>query len=558
MFFLISVGVFACSPAAVIFAETVADADPAVARNLSRGERIYREGVLPSGQPIQSYIKGDISVPGTSFSCVSCHLRSGLGSFEGGVVTPPTTGRKLLHPLGSSYKKVAVDDKYFPSHLQRPAYTDQSLAAALRGGVNPSGQVMNPVMPRYMLQDTDMALLISYLKSLSSEFSPGVSETELRFATVITDDVKPAEYEAMLAPLEQYVRHKNNMIQLFKSQKRSERMAAVMLESSELMYKKLTLSRWYLKGPSDTWRSQLEEYYRNDPVFALLGGISHGEWKPIHEFSEAHQLPSLFPQTKFPVVSDSDWYTLYFSKGYFQEGEGAARFLNLRVDSGSSGKIVQLVRASREGEALAKGFTETWRELQHPAPLTVTLKEGETITKGFLQQLLAREQPSTVIVWDGPDAAAAVDLLAVGANRPDTIVVSSGFMGAGLWKIAEPSRALTYITWPYKLPQDEGRFKRNIDSYKSIITAGSLDDTSLKQAYITTQILTQALMDLRGDYYRDNFFDVISMMKDLDVPQYERLSFGPGQRYASKGCFIVQLGPGEQPSLIKKSDWVIH
>jgi hypothetical protein len=42
------------------------------------------------------------------------------------------------------------------------------------------------------------------------------------------------------------------------------------------------------------------------------------------------------------------------------------------------------------------------------------------------------------------------------------------------------------------------------------------------------------------------------------IANYPRLSFGPGQRYASKGCYIVQLSSGEKPEVIRKSDWVIH
>jgi len=63
---------------------------------------------------------------------------------------------------------------------------------------------------------------------------------------------------------------------------------------------------------------------------------------------------------------------------------------------------------------------------------------------------------------------------------------------------------------------------------------------------------------MKDNFYRDYFIDVISMHKDLDVPLYERLSFGPGQNYASKGCYIVQLSKGAQPELVRKSDWVIH
>lgn len=73
-----------------------------------------------------------------------------------------------------------------------------------------------------------------------------------------------------------------------------------------------------------------------------------------------------------------------------------------------------------------------------------------------------------------------------------------------------------------------------------------------------TQLLTMALMDMRGNYHRDNFFDVVSMVPDQPSSAYARLSFGPGQRYSSKGCYIVQISQGAKPDLIRKSAWVIH
>jgi hypothetical protein len=50
----------------------------------------------------------------------------------------------------------------------------------------------------------------------------------------------------------------------------------------------------------------------------------------------------------------------------------------------------------------------------------------------------------------------------------------------------------------------------------------------------------------------------MSMQMDQIVPDYERLSFGPAQRYASKGCYVLQLGKGPEPELLRKSDWVMH
>jgi hypothetical protein len=67
-----------------------------------------------------------------------------------------------------------------------------------------------------------------------------------------------------------------------------------------------------------------------------------------------------------------------------------------------------------------------------------------------------------------------------------------------------------------------------------------------------------ALMDMRGNYYRDNFLDVLGMVPDQPSRLFGRLSFGPGQRYASKGCYIVQVTKSPNPEIVRKSEWVTH
>ena len=162
------------------------------------------------------------------FTCVSCHLRSGLGSYEGSILATATNGEKLYKPYFNVHQETPSKQGAMPWALRssyqapplRPAYTDETLAVALRTGVDPTGRKLDSVMPRYLLKDRDMAILIYYLKSLSSEPSPGVSDTTITFATVIAGDVTEAEREAVLTPLENFVRGRNSRLDTFRTRAR--------------------------------------------------------------------------------------------------------------------------------------------------------------------------------------------------------------------------------------------------------------------------------------------------------------------------------------------------
>ncbi len=521
------------------------------------GEKMYREGLLPSGEAMQAYVNGDTPAPGTSFTCISCHLRSGLGSIEGGINTPPTTGKYLFEkpePINLT--------KYRHFDPSRPVYTDASFAAMLRGGVDPAGRVLNYVMPRYHLHDDDMAILIRYLKRLSSTFSPGVTEQELHLATVITEPGN-AEAEFYYRALQTLIAQKNNMVKSFGKEPRKTRMAEAMLMSREAAFKRIVVKKWVLTGPPDTWRAQLEQHYRKEPVFALIGGFSAGSWQPVHQFSEEHQIPCLLPVTDFPVISDNDWYTLYFSKGLFQEGAAAARYLLRETDGHDRGAVIQIVDDTVSAKALRDGFNSVWDNGGATAARTILLTPGTS-----LQVIFQQNKGATFVCWTGNHALAKLSeaLLAGYGLRH---IASYGYLGSTIYSLPPKARSSLFITYPYRLPHQEKNYDAYVNSVSSVLHPSTPQQVRLlKQAYAVYQVLSQALIDLKGSYYRDALLDVIGMnmapgmgmglVLDTTFPLYERFSFGPGQRYASKGCYIVQLTDEKNPGLINRSDWVIH
>ncbi len=284
------------------------------------GRRMYHEGINPDGRPMKAMVQGDIPVDGTMFTCESCHLRSGLGSLEGTVITLPTNWGWLKRPMVGAEMSATARERLAEEFRQdefRPAYNDTTLARAIRAGKDPNGRVFDLVMPRYGLDKEERNALIAYLKTLSDEPSPGVTDDTLHFATVVTPGVSDRDRQAMLSVLQAIVRDRNSQV---RHEDERRRRGPYYKQEKWEPYRRLELHVWSLEGPVASWPDQLAASYAEQPVFALLGGISDGEWRPVHEFCEQRRIPALFPVTDFPVISSSDWYTLYFSKGAYQEG----------------------------------------------------------------------------------------------------------------------------------------------------------------------------------------------------------------------------------------------
>ncbi|MDW7773937.1 MAG: hypothetical protein SCH71_13700 [Desulfobulbaceae bacterium] len=551
--------------------DSIPPADMSEEEALQLGESMYRDGILPSGEPMQAIVMGDIPVDGRMFTCDDCHQRSGLGSVEGTVITWPTNGRELYkprrstgawHPPETEAQRQDVRKKELPEYWKqiepvRPAYTDESLARALRTGIDPAGRKLDPIMPLYLLDDRDMGILVHYLKNLSVDLAPGVDETTIRFATVVADDVPAEDRRTMLATLQAHIDVHNSQS---RHQERRAASGPFFKTQMHQAYRRMQLDIWELTGPAETWPAQLQEYYEKQPVFALLGGMASGSWRPVHEFCEQHKIPAIFPLTDFPVVSESDWYTLYYSKGFYQEGETAARYLhrieNIEPDAG----IVIVSRDDLQGKALRQGFAETWKTSGRQEPEHLLMGPEEKATEEFWRNLMQTKQPKVLILWLGTGDLGKIENLALGNRLPDMVILSSELLEYTFGGIPDELRDSVYLTYPYSLPGTEERGELAVKNWLQARNIPLADLTMQAKIYFFGWMLPGAVKYMRSEFFREYFLEGFDMMIDQDyaIPVYPRLTFGNGQRYASKGCYIVQLTKGSDPELVQKSDWVIH
>lgn len=293
--------------------------------DIEAGRRIYTEGILPNGQPLTALrLDGQVQISGATAACVLCHRRSGLGGIEGNNRVSPISGRYLFKQdrLAVIQMNVRTERGFNRKH---DPYTMETLSAAIRGGIHVSGRELAPLMPRYSMGDEDIRVLATYLRQLSADWSPGVTEDTIRFATVITPDVEPARKQAFLQTIRAIVHQRNGNIVRFGSNQRTMSSGAEQAFKTNRMW---DLEVWELQGAPDTWAEQLKQRYAAKPVYALISGLGANRWEPVHQFCEGNQMPCWFPSVQqVPAEAEDDFYSIYYTRGVSLEADVLSRHL---------------------------------------------------------------------------------------------------------------------------------------------------------------------------------------------------------------------------------------
>lgn len=510
------------------------------------GVALYREGRLPDGTPLHGRWESGADVTGAAAACVNCHRRSALGSVEGNTVVPPILGEYLFRPRAANVQDLSLP--HVPGFTPNAwSYDESTLARAIRDGVRPDGSTLGALMPRYALDDGAMAALVAYLRSLDRAPVPGVSDTTLDFATIVTPDADPVEKAAMLQVLERFFETQRHVIAAE---------TRPMHAAREIQYRvtrQWRLHVWTLRGEPSTWGAQLEGLMAAEPVFAVISGIGRGEWRPIHRFCEQQEIPCLFPNVDLPVVAEGDFYPVYFSRGVLLEADLVASALAAMKPRPA--RLVEVYRDADIGapaalalatKARALGIPVTLRPL-HPAPTAEAGRADLATAEGDLAP------DDALMSWLRP-----VDLAALrGAPRAGH-VYASGLMG-GLDQAPLPAtwREETLLTYPADPPALR-RARMNFPlAWFKVQGIPVTAERVQTDTYLACVILAETLGHVLDSFVRDFLVERLEMMlsRRLANGYFPHLGLAPGQRFASKGGYLARL-PADGGDATPASDWL--
>ncbi len=462
---------------------------------------------------------------------------------EGRNSIPPVAGIYLFHPRATAANTVDlpfVDDM----RPDRDPYTDATLARAIREGLAADGKPLSYLMPRYNLDDAAMAELIAYLKALSPGAVPGVTDSVLHFATIVTPDADPIKRQGVLDVLTKFFEDKNHYV----------RAQAPRVQSTRRMMFKVNrrweLHVWELTGAPDTWESQLRAKLAVEPVFAVISGVGGATWLPVHRFCEAASLPCLFPNVDVPVVAEEDFYDLYLSKGVLLEAQLIAQ--SLKTQGSSARRVVQVYRADDVGKAAADALSAMLAD----AAVTTVTREVASHPKGLERALRDVTRDDVVVLWLRASDIASLGALPAGATN----VYLSGEMG-GLERAPLPAawRDVTRITYPVDLPRQRLVGLDRALGWFRIRQVQVVDLKSQADTYLVCGIVSNAINHMVDTFVRDYLIERIEAMLEHSIVTgyYPRLALAPHQRFASKGGYLVRFAGPTGSQVVAESDWIV-
>jgi hypothetical protein len=504
------------------------------------GAALYVDGVLASGQPLLGTRDAGEPLVGVQAACANCHRRSGLGSQEARSVIPPITAQFLFHPQTGTPAEIALP--FVPgARPDRMTYTAETLARAIREGIDPSGRQLSYLMPRYALGDADMAALVAHLHALDRRHVPGVSDTDLQFATIITPDTDPARRRAMLDVLDNFFADRNNTQRLPSAQNMIPSGNALYVKKMFKVTRHWNLHVWELTGPAESWQEQLEKHFAAQPVFAVLSGLGGSNWAPVQQFCEQAQLPCLFPNVDaVPRDADRGFYSLYFTRGVGLEADLIAQAL------GSAAPTVpplrQVHQVFREGDVGAGAAAALAAALKDgPARVTQSVLPAGAGAGSIASALRALPADTAVVLWLRPADLAELPALPAGA------IYVSGTMGnVDAAPLPEAWRARAHIAYPFDLPQSRRvRLDYPLGWFR-VRKIPVVDERLQADTWLACGLASETIKHMVDTFVPEYLVERLEDTAEhrIITGYYPRLSLAPHQRFASKGGFLVHATPG--------------
>jgi ABC-type branched-subunit amino acid transport system substrate-binding protein len=491
-----------------------------------RGKQIYVQGTSASGKEILAYV-GDaaLEVPGSTMSCANCHGLDGQGKPEGGVNPSNLTWDALTKPYGVTH----------PSGRKHPPYTERALELAITRGVDPGGNKLLAVMPRYQMSGADLADLIAYLKRLGKDRDPGLSESKIVVGTIVPPTGTMGEMgQAIKAVTAAYFDEVNSQGGIY-----NRRFEFKFVETAD--------------APAST-RGRVESFLQDEQIFALTGAFTAGADKELFALVQQKEVPligpfTLYPRTGFPLNRQ----VFYLFSGL----EGQARALVDFATTKQPGKVSGIAVVSSEDEQstnLIEAVKEQAKKGGMRTVETYLYKTAPLEAVGIIPKIQRQAQDTVIFLGKG-EAALAFMKEAERLQWFPTLYLLSSNAGREVFDAPLSFNHKIFISFPTS-PADQtaegtGEFRKLAGKY-NLPTRHLVAQLS---AYSAAKVLVEGLKRAGKDVSREKLIAALEGLNRFETGLTPPITYGLNRRIGATGAYVVAIDL-EKKQFIPTSEWI--
>ena len=492
----------------------------------TRGKQIYLKGAASAGGEILAYI-GDSSVemPGTAMPCANCHGLDGKGRPEGGVVPSNLTWEALTKPYGVTH----------PNGRKHPPYTERALALAIVRGLDPAGNKLLSVMPRYQMPREDLADLIAYLKRLGEGRERGISEDSITIGTIVpTQGPLAALGEAVKAATTAYFDEINSQGGIYN--------------------RKVNLKFVETAGAPEATCANVRRFIQEQQVFALTSALTGGADAELASLMNELEVPLVGPLTLQPQVGHPlNRYVFYLLSGLDDQARALVSFASQRSSDLKAGVLI-VFPESAPSELVVKAISDQCRK-NGCGPVEKFSYQRQPLDAATLAGKLSRTNKNAVFFLGAGAEALALIKEADELRWAPTLYFPGGVGGNDLFEAPPSFNHKLLLSLPAS-PADQTI--GGISEFRAIASKYGLPPTHLASqtlAFSAAKILVEGMQRSGKDLTVENLIGALEQLDDYQTGLTPPVSYGPNRRLGALGAYVVAVDL-DKKSLVPASSWV--
>ncbi|MGH8508257.1 MAG: ABC transporter substrate-binding protein [Gammaproteobacteria bacterium] len=488
------------------------------------GKRIYVHGTSPGGHEILAYVgESSLEVPGRTMPCANCHGLDGRGKPEGGVIPSNLTWEALTKPYGVTH----------PGGRTHPPYTDRTLELAITRGLDPAGNKLLIVMPRYQLSQEDMADLVAYLKRLGKDRDPGLTENSITIGTTIPARADLAGIgEAIKAVTTAFFEEVNSRGGIY-----NRRIELKINETADTPI-----------------AANVKRFIQEEQVFAMTSAFIAGADKELAALMDNLEVPMVGPLTLYPQGGHPlNRHVFYVLSGVDGQARALANFACRKMPDKRAGVLVVY-----SDDKMAKGVLEAIKDQCQKSgcgpPETYRYPYADSDVPTFAAKLKQTNRSVIFFLGTGGEAMALMNEAAVLHWSP-TFYLPGAVAGNEILD-APPSFSQKIFISVSNSPDDYT--SEGIEEFRALAVKHKLPAHLLavqSSAYSAAKILIEGLTRAGKDLSREKLIQALEGLYEYPTGVTPAVTYGINRRIGAMGAYVVTIDL-EKKRFLPASGWI--